>query len=84
MTAEMYGKTFLQNSQATVTKIAVENAPVTVEQFNQYDAVILSDVSIESMPSGFLDALESYVKTTGGGLLGTKGILVGRGGNKSK
>ena len=64
---------FLQNSQATVTKIAVENAPVTVEQFNQYDAVILSDVSIESMPSGFLDALESYVKTTGGGLLVTGG-----------
>lgn len=64
---------FLQNSQAAVTKISSENAPVTIEQLNQYDSVILSDVSIEQLPEGFVSALENYVKTTGGGLLVTGG-----------
>lgn len=64
---------FLQNSQVAVTKTSIENAPVTVEQFNHYDGVILADVPEEQMPKGFLDALESYVKTTGGGLFVTGG-----------
>ena len=64
---------FLQNSQASVTKISIENAPVTVEQLNHYDSILLSDLSVDVMPNGFLDALESYVKTTGGGLLVTGG-----------
>ncbi len=64
---------FLQNSQAAVKKISIENAPVTVEQLNHYDGVILSDVSVDAMPNGFLNAMESYVKTTGGGLLVTGG-----------
>ncbi len=64
---------FLQNSQVAVTKVAVENVPVTVEQLNQYDGIIMADVSAENMPNGFMDALESYVKTTGGGLFVTGG-----------
>lgn len=64
---------FLQNSQVAVTKTGVENVPITVEQLNQYDGIILADISAENMPNGFMDALESYIKTTGGGLFVTGG-----------
>lgn len=64
---------FLKNSQVDVTRVSSESAPVTVEQLNQYDSVIIANTAATQMPKGFLEALESYVKTTGGGLLVTGG-----------
>lgn len=64
---------FLKNSQVEVTRVSAESAPVTIQQLNQYDSVIIANTSAAQMPTGFLEALESYVKTTGGGLLVTGG-----------
>lgn len=55
--------------QAAVTRLSAETAPTAMEQLAVYDGVILANVSAEHMPDGFLEALEVYVRTTGGGLL---------------
>lgn len=57
------------DTQMHIKRIPAQAAPVTIEQLSMYDGVILADVSMEQLPKGFLEALESYVRVTGGGLL---------------
>ena len=51
----------------TVTQAAA--APSTVDRLNAYDSVLLADAPLDVMPDGFADALESYARNTGGGVL---------------
>ena len=44
-------------------------APVSLEDIQSYEGVIIANVSATEMPSAFLDVLEAYVRTLGGGLL---------------
>ena len=57
------------SGQVAVQKVTAGSAPTAMEQLGAYDGVILANVSAENLPDGFLTALETYVRTTGGGLL---------------
>lgn len=63
----------LESSKLKVEVISESEAPKSVEGLNIFDAVILADISAENLSGGFMDALESFVKTAGGGLLTTGG-----------
>lgn len=60
-------------SSVNMTHIQAAEAPVSIEKLNQYQAVIMADVSIDDLPKLFEEALEVYVKNTGGGLIVTGG-----------
>ncbi len=59
----------LQKGQAAVVRMPAESLPVTAEGLAAYDGIILADVDTAHLPKGFLAAVESYVRTVGGGLL---------------
>lgn len=50
-----------------------ESAPSTLENMLAYQAIVMSDVYLEDLPKGFLEQVENYVKSYGGGLLVTGG-----------
>lgn len=63
----------LSNSQVNVVR---QNSliPIGADKLSTYNAVILTDLSIDMLPKEFPDILENYVKSRGGGLLVTGGI----------
>lgn len=63
----------LKNSNIDVIRQNVMTAPTKISQLLPYSAIVLADVSVYDLPDNFLNTLESYVKTQGGGLLVTGG-----------
>lgn len=63
----------LSSSGVQVDRMTAQNAPLQAEGLYSYDAVILTDVPKNSLPAGFLTALEQYVRVMGGGLVVTGG-----------
>ena len=59
----------LREGRASVERISAENAPLTMNTLSSYDGVILADTAIDHLSDDFLDTLEAYVRTVGGGLL---------------
>lgn len=57
------------SGQVSVQRVTAGGAPTAMEQLGAYDGIILANVSADRLPEGFLEALETYVRTTGGGLL---------------
>lgn len=52
-----------------VRYIKDREAPGSLSQLVKYNSIIMSDVSLENVEPGFLDALKSYVRDFGGGLV---------------
>lgn len=50
-------------------RVDASAVPVALEELQAYDSVILANVSADGMPMGFLDVLETYTRTLGGGLI---------------
>ncbi len=63
----------LESSKIRTELMRQSQVPESVETLNRFDAVIMADVSAENVSKNFLLALESFVKTTGGGFLSTGG-----------
>lgn len=59
----------LSGSQVAVEQIDAPSAPVAQDILSKYDGIILADVSMEMLPKGWAEAAETYVRTTGGGIL---------------
>lgn len=47
--------------------VAAKAAPKRLEDMNQYKCIIMENTSADSLPTGFIDALDSYIKDYGGG-----------------
>ncbi|WP_313526217.1 VWA domain-containing protein [Anaerotignum sp.] len=62
-------KDIISASQLQVDMVTPGAVPVSTERIQGYDCVILANVSVETLPEGFLDILEAYVRTLGGGLI---------------
>ena len=62
-------KKLLETAKVNLTVVSAGSAPSQLEKLNLYDGIIIADVSAKAMPKGFPQALESYIKNTGGGLL---------------
>ena len=56
-------------SQLQEERVSPKAVPVSAERLQGYDCVVMANVSAEDLPDGFLEILEGYVKTLGGGLL---------------
>jgi len=52
-----------------VDTIEVSGVPTNVNQFDAYDAVILSDVRADELTGGQMDAMATYVRDLGGGFI---------------
>ena len=50
-----------------------EGAPTSLEEMIAYQGIVLSDVFIGDLPEGFLNHIQTYVKSYGGGLVVTGG-----------
>ena len=59
----------LQASGVNVTLTQAAAAPSSVDRLNAYDSVVLADAPLDILPDGFADAIESYARNTGGGVL---------------
>lgn len=66
-------KRILEGAQIHVASASPETVPTALEVLNGYDSIVLADVPSDGMAEGFLQALESYVRHTGGGLIVTGG-----------
>lgn len=66
-------KALLQGGGAETTSLPPEAAPVTMEGLREYDTVILANTPVPDLPEGFLEILESYVRTAGGGFVASGG-----------
>lgn len=66
-------KKILDNSNVSVTLMESISAPSEMNYLNLYDCVIIADIPKSKFPQNFLENLESFVKTTGGGLIVTGG-----------
>ncbi len=60
-------------SQVETKRVEAHNAPTSIQELAQYDGIILSNVSADAWSKDFDTALETYVRTTGGGLLTSGG-----------
>lgn len=56
-------------SQLQVDRVSAGGVPVSTERLQSYDCVVMANVSVNDLPEGFLEVLEAYVKTLGGGLI---------------
>ncbi|NCC16496.1 MAG: VWA domain-containing protein [Clostridia bacterium] len=56
-------------SQLQIDRVTAGAAPVSTERLQGYDCVVMANVSAEALPDGFLEVLEAYVRTLGGGLI---------------
>ncbi len=65
-----------ENFNTTVINIADANLPQTVRALQDYDQVVLVNISNRDMPMNFITALNSYVKEVGGGLFTVGGDRV--------
>lgn len=63
----------LESAKIRVTTLDIREAPVAMDRLSAYQAIILANLSIEWMPDGFPEALQTYVQHTGGGLVVTGG-----------
>lgn len=53
---------------------AVPNAaPDSVNEMNEYKCIIAENTDVESLPAGFLNSIDSYVKDYGGGFIAVGG-----------
>lgn len=59
----------LQSSYAETVCLPPEAAPVTMEGLREYGTVVLANTPVSDLPEGFLEILESYIRTAGGGLV---------------
>lgn len=59
----------LQSSYAETASLPPEAAPVTMEGLREYGTVVLANTPVSALPEGFLEILESYIRTAGGGLV---------------
>ena len=55
------------------TVVSAVNAPDNISGLLKYKTIILDDCYISDLPEGFLNAIQSYVKDYGGGLICTGG-----------
>lgn len=56
-------------SQLQVDMMTAGAVPMSTEGLQGYDCVVMANVSAEDLPEGFLEILEAYVRTLGGGLI---------------
>ena len=63
----------LKASKLNVVTMDSKSAPTNIEQLQKYNSIIISDVNIENISDEFLNSLDFYVKSLGGGLLVTGG-----------
>ncbi|MGL4790036.1 MAG: VWA domain-containing protein, partial [Anaerotignaceae bacterium] len=63
----------LESSRLNVSLVKPSQVPKTLGELNLYDGVILADVSATQLDQGFLNALEAFIRLTGGGLLAIGG-----------
>lgn len=56
-------------SQLQVDTVTPGAVPVSTERLQGYDCVVMANVSVGNLPDGFLEVLEGYVRTLGGGLI---------------
>lgn len=63
----------LEALNANYKRVDASLAPSNFQSLIQYKSIILSNVSAEKLSSGFLDALEPYVKDFAGGLIAIAG-----------
>jgi Mg-chelatase subunit ChlD len=63
----------LNSGGISVSKLDISAAPKSIDKLNEYDAVVMADCAYYDMSSDFIKALESYVKSSAGGLVVTGG-----------
>jgi Mg-chelatase subunit ChlD len=63
----------LKSGDMDVTKTDIRNAPKDIDSLNVYDEILLADCSYYDMSEDFIKSLESYVRSSAGGLLVTGG-----------
>ncbi|WMI80650.1 VWA domain-containing protein [Anaerotignum sp. MB30-C6] len=56
-------------SQLQVDMVTAGAVPVSTERLQGYDCIVMANVAVEDLPDGFLEVLEAYVRTLGGGLI---------------
>ncbi len=59
----------LATGNIAANTVAPQQAPRTLSELSAYDLVVLEDVSAAELPSSLLDALASFVRVAGGGLV---------------
>lgn len=59
----------LRASNSEFTTISPMTAPNTLNEMLEYKTIVLCDVHIDDLSSGFVDNIETYVKDYGGGLV---------------
>lgn len=63
----------LSSAQLQVDAMAAGAAPTALERLQGYDCVVLANVAAQMLPEGFLELLEVYVRTLGGGVIASGG-----------
>lgn len=63
----------LSSANVKFDAVAAKTVPENLEGMNKYKCIILENTDATSLPSGFLDSLESYVKDYGGGFIAIGG-----------
>ncbi|NLY43625.1 MAG: VWA domain-containing protein [Clostridiaceae bacterium] len=63
----------IYEQDTNVKVISPSSAPLTLPEMQQYDSMVLCNVSAQDLNDRFLEALESYVKHLGKGLIVTGG-----------
>lgn len=56
-------------AQVETERMEADDVPTSITELSKYDGIILANVSADAWSDGFDTALETYVRTTGGGLL---------------
>jgi len=59
----------LKAAGINVTATQAAAAPSALDRLNVYDSVVLADAPLDILPDGFAEALDSYARNTGGGVL---------------
>ncbi|WP_352400387.1 VWA domain-containing protein [Anaerotignum sp.] len=59
----------ISSSQLQVDSVTPGAVPVSIDRMQGYDCVVMANVCVETLSEGFLDILEVYVRTLGGGLI---------------
>lgn len=62
-------KNILESAQLDVTKVSPSNTPNDYDSLIGYDTVVIADTAYNDLNEDFVNALESYVKYAGGGLI---------------
>lgn len=57
----------LSSANIKFDAVTAKAAPKKLEDMNQYKCIIMENTSADSLPAGFIDSLDSYIKDYGGG-----------------